>query len=65
MLIDSLARIDYETKEPNSFVIYTAPTITSKFISQKNNTSAYFLCNSFIVSLLSVTYYIIRKASLY
>ena len=38
VLIDTFARIDYETKEPNSFVIYTAPTMTSNFISVKNNT---------------------------
>lgn len=38
ILIDNLARIDYDTKEPNSFVIYTAPTINSNFISVKNNT---------------------------
>ena len=38
VLIDTFTRIDYETKEPNSFVIYTAPTITSNFISVKNNT---------------------------
>ncbi|MBQ8681387.1 MAG: 50S ribosome-binding GTPase [Bacilli bacterium] len=38
ILIDTLARIDYETTTQNSFVIYTAPTITSSFISEKNNT---------------------------
>ena len=38
MLIDSFARIDYETKEANSFVIYTANTVESKFISLNNNT---------------------------
>lgn len=38
ILIDNYARIDYETKDKNSFVIYTAPTITSNFISSKNNT---------------------------
>lgn len=38
MLIDSFARLDYETKEANSFVIYTASTVESKFISLKNNT---------------------------
>lgn len=37
MLIGTYARIDYETKEPNSFVIYTAPTVLSNFISQKND----------------------------
>lgn len=35
--IDKLARIDYDTKETNSFVIYTAPTVSSKFISYKKN----------------------------
>lgn len=38
MLIDNLARIDYETKNQNSFVIYTAPTISSNFISYTKNT---------------------------
>lgn len=38
MLIGDYARIDYETKEKNSFVIYTASTVTSKFISFKKNT---------------------------
>lgn len=38
ILIDTFARIDYETAIPNSFVIYTAPTVTSNFISVKNNT---------------------------
>jgi len=38
ILIDTLARIDYETKEANSFVIYTAPTISSNFISYTKNT---------------------------
>lgn len=38
ILIGTLTRIDYETKEPNSFVIYTAPTVSSNFISRKNNT---------------------------
>lgn len=38
ILIDNFARIDYETIEPNSFVIYTAPTVTSSFISTTKNT---------------------------
>ena len=38
IMIGHFARIDYETSEPNSFVIYTAPTIVSNFISSKNNT---------------------------
>ena len=38
ILIDKFARIDYETLESNSFVIYTAPTVVSSFISSKNNT---------------------------
>lgn len=36
--IDNYARIDYETKEKNSFVIYTARGVESKFISYKKNT---------------------------
>lgn len=38
ILIDNLARIDYETKEPNSIVIYTAKTISASFISYTKNT---------------------------
>lgn len=38
ILIDNFARIDYETTEPNSFVIYTSQAVTSKFISLNNNT---------------------------
>lgn len=38
ILIDKFARIDYETNEPNSFVIYTSSTVVSNFISLKNNT---------------------------
>lgn len=38
LMIDNLARIDYETKTPNSFVIYTSPTINSNFISYEKNT---------------------------
>lgn len=36
ILIDNLARIDYNTKEPNSIVIYTSPNIKSNFISERN-----------------------------
>ena len=36
--IDKFLRIDYETKEKNSFVIYTARGVESKFISCKKNT---------------------------
>ena len=36
--IDKFLRIDYETKEKNSFVIYTARGVESKFISYKKNT---------------------------
>ena len=36
--IGTYARIDYETLEPNSFVIYTAPTVSSNFISYTKNT---------------------------
>lgn len=36
--IGTYARIDYETKESNSFVIYTAPTVSSNFISYTKNT---------------------------
>ena len=36
--IDNYARIDYETEEKNSFVIYTARGVESKFISYKKNT---------------------------
>lgn len=38
LAIDKFARIDYETKESNSFVIYTAPTVSTKFISSAKNT---------------------------
>lgn len=38
MLIGAYARIDYETNEPNSFVIYTAPAVSSNFISYTKNT---------------------------
>lgn len=38
IMIGHFARIDYETIEPNSFVIYTASTVVSSFISNKNNT---------------------------
>lgn len=38
LMIDNLARIDYETTGANSFVIYTAPTISTSFISHKKNT---------------------------
>ena len=38
LLIGTYARIDYETEESNSFVIYTAPTVSSKFISFAKNT---------------------------
>ena len=37
MLIGSYARIDYETTENNSFVIYTSQSVSSNFISPKNN----------------------------
>ena len=37
IMIGHFARIDYETSETNSFVIYTAPTVVSNFISSKNN----------------------------
>lgn len=37
ILIGEYARIDYETTSPNSFVIYTSPTVVSNFISPKNN----------------------------
>lgn len=47
ILIDNLARIDYETKEPNSFVIYTSPMIKSNFISQTNNTSKDLIPNKY------------------
>lgn len=38
LLIGTYARIDYETKDKNSFVVYTAPTVTSSFISFAKNT---------------------------
>ena len=38
ILIDSFARVDYQTTSPNSFVIYTSNSVTSQFISLKNNT---------------------------
>ena len=50
ILIDTFARIDYETKESNSFVIYTAPTVTSNFISLKNNTYKDLNQNNYILS---------------
>ena len=37
VLIGTYARIDYQTPEPNSFVIYAAPTVKSTFISTQNN----------------------------
>jgi len=37
LLIGEYARIDYQTKEQNSFVVYTAPTVKSNFISSKND----------------------------
>lgn len=37
ILIGTFARIDYKTKQPNSFVIYTANSINTNFISEKNN----------------------------
>lgn len=52
IMIEDFARIDYETKENNSFVIYTASTVVSKFISSNNNTYKdlktykYFLSNN-------------------
>lgn len=36
ILIDNYARIDYQTKTPTSFVIYTANSVKSNFISSKN-----------------------------
>lgn len=38
ILIGTYARVDYETNEPNSFVIYTSPTVLSNFISVNKNT---------------------------
>lgn len=38
IIIDHYTRIDYQTKMPNSFVIYTANQIHTNFISNKNNT---------------------------
>ncbi len=38
ILIDSYVRIDYETKDKNSIVIYTSKLLNIKFISQTNNT---------------------------
>ena len=42
ILIGTYARIDYETKDTNSFVIYTAATVSSNYISsEKNNYKDY------------------------
>lgn len=38
ILIDNLARIDYNTNTPNSIVIYTSPNIKTNFISKTNPT---------------------------
>lgn len=50
IIIDSFARIDYETNESNSFVIYTSSLVESKFISQKNNTYKDFLAYKYSLS---------------
>ena len=38
LMIDTFARIDYDSKEVNSFVIYTAQAIKTSFISYEKNT---------------------------
>ena len=38
LLVGEYARIDYDTKSVNSFVIYTSSAVSSNFISYKKNT---------------------------
>ena len=50
IIIDKFARIDYETNEPNSFVIYTSSLVDSKFISVNNTTYRDFVSYKYSLS---------------
>lgn len=50
IIIGNFAKIDYETEENNSFVIYTSSLVESKFISMKNNTYKDFISHKFSLS---------------
>ena len=50
IIIDKFARIDYETEESNSFVIYTSSLVDSKFISLKNNIYKDFIIYKYYLS---------------
>lgn len=49
ILIGNYARIDYQTNYPNSFVIYTSNSVSSNFISEKNNTLKDFVPHKYFV----------------
>ena len=50
IIIDNFARVDYETDEDNSFVIYTSNLVNSKFISVNNNTYKDFVSYKYSLS---------------